>query len=329
MRSLGLRPGEWVTVRSEAEILATLDEDGTLDGLPFMPEMRRFCGRDLRVRSRADRTVADRLGYRRMEDAVHLADTHCDGAAHDGCGRRCSLYWKERWLRRVAGPRPDPRAPAVAVAGLVRLRVRQNDGAGYFCQASELARATSVLRLMKHADLHLSAFWNESSGPLDLVRSFAIHAWQRLGGSGDWSAPLSGTCVGPTPAVSLGLRPGERVRVKSRADILATLDARGTNRGMAFLREMFRFCGRRFTVLARAERIIECDAVAHPLKDTVILDGTVYNSLARLGIMREEHLLWHECWLERVEGPVPARAEPPANWGVTDKLGSPGRGKRM
>jgi len=293
MRSLGLRPGEWVTVRSEAEILATLDEDGTLDGLPFMPEMRRFCGRDLRVRSRADRTVADRLGYRRMEDAVHLADTHCDGAAHDGCGRRCSLYWKERWLRRVAGPRPDPRAPAVAVAGLVRLRVRQNDGAGYFCQATELARATSVLRLMKHADLHLSAFWNESSGPLDLVRSFAIHAWQRLGGSGDWSAPLSGTCVGPTPAVSLGLRPGERVRVKSRADIL------------------------------------ECDAVAHPLKDTVILDGTVYNSLARLGIMREEHLLWHECWLERVEGPVPARAEPPANWGVTDKLGSPGRGKRM
>jgi len=156
MRSLGLRPGEWVTVRSEAEILATLDEDGTLDGLPFMPEMRRFCGRDLRVRSRADRTVADRLGYRRMEDAVHLADTHCDGAAHDGCGRRCSLYWKERWLRRVAGPRPDPRAPAVAVAGLVRLRVRQNDGAGYFCQATELARATSVLRLMKHADLHLS-----------------------------------------------------------------------------------------------------------------------------------------------------------------------------
>jgi hypothetical protein len=301
MRSSRLRRGDWVTVRSEAEILATLDADGTLDGLPFMPEMRRFCGRDLRVRSRADRTIADRLGFRRMEDAVHLADTHCDGAEHDGCGRRCSLYWKERWLRRTAGPRPDPPAPAAAREGLVRLRVRQDDGVGYFCQATELAKATSVLRLMRHADLHLSAFWNESSPPLDLVRSFAIHAWQRLGGD-DGSAPLAGTCVGPTPAVSLGLRPGERVRVKSRADILATLDARGFNRGMAFLREMLRFCGRRFTVLARTERIIECDAGAHHLKDTVILDGTVYDSLARLGIMREEHLFWHECWLERVDG---------------------------
>jgi hypothetical protein len=237
-----------------------------------------------------------------MADAVHLGDSTCDGAAHGDCGRRCTLYWKERWLRRAVGPRRGP--PAPAVSRLVTLRVRQHDGQGHFCQATELDKATSVLRLLRHADLHLSAFWNEGSRPLDLVRSFAIHAWQRLGGGRDGSAPISGTCVGPTPVVSLGLRPGERVRVKSRADILATLDARGSNRGLAFLREMLRFCGRRFTVLARAERIIDVDAAAHPLKHTVILDGTVYDSLARLGIEREEHLFWHECWLERVDGPV-------------------------
>ena len=302
MRSLGLRPGEWVTVRSEAEILATLDEDGTLDGLPFMPEMRRFCGRDLRVRSRADRTVADRLGYRRMEDAVHLADAHCDGADHDGCGRRCSLYWKERWLRRAAGPRRASPAPTTALAGLVTLRVRQDDGRRYFCQATELAKATTLLRLLRHVDLHLSALWNESGRPIDLVRSFFIHARHRLGG--DWSR-LSGTCVGQTPAASLGLRPGERVRVKSAAEILATLNARGFNRGMEFTREMLRFCGRRFTVLARAERIIsDDDAVAHPLKDTVILDGAVYNYLGNLAVPREEYVFWHECWLERVSRPI-------------------------
>ena len=44
-----LRVGDVVEVRSAAEILATLDERGELDGLPFMPEMLRFCGRRLTV----------------------------------------------------------------------------------------------------------------------------------------------------------------------------------------------------------------------------------------------------------------------------------------
>jgi hypothetical protein len=43
-------------VRDAAEILATLDEHATLDGLPFMPEMLRFCGRSFRVHRRADKT---------------------------------------------------------------------------------------------------------------------------------------------------------------------------------------------------------------------------------------------------------------------------------
>jgi hypothetical protein len=31
--------GDWVEVRSKAEILSTLDENGRLEGLPFMPQM--------------------------------------------------------------------------------------------------------------------------------------------------------------------------------------------------------------------------------------------------------------------------------------------------
>ena len=42
---LNLRIGEIVEVRSPEEILATLDENGELDGLPFMPEMLAWCGR--------------------------------------------------------------------------------------------------------------------------------------------------------------------------------------------------------------------------------------------------------------------------------------------
>ena len=44
-----LRVGDIVEVRSEAEILATLDENGRLESLPFMPEMLALCGRRFRV----------------------------------------------------------------------------------------------------------------------------------------------------------------------------------------------------------------------------------------------------------------------------------------
>src|SRR5205823_5514963 len=43
------RAGDWVEVKSAEEILATLDEQGRLDGLPFMPEMLQYCGKRLQV----------------------------------------------------------------------------------------------------------------------------------------------------------------------------------------------------------------------------------------------------------------------------------------
>jgi len=46
-----LRPGDFVEVKAPAEILQTLDGEGTLDQLPFMPEMVEFCGRKFQVPS--------------------------------------------------------------------------------------------------------------------------------------------------------------------------------------------------------------------------------------------------------------------------------------
>ena len=43
------RRGEWAEVLSLDEIQATLDAEGQLDGLPFMPEMVKYCGRKFRV----------------------------------------------------------------------------------------------------------------------------------------------------------------------------------------------------------------------------------------------------------------------------------------
>jgi hypothetical protein len=59
--ALRLRVGDVVEVRSEGEILATLDENGELDAMPFMPEMLQFCGRRFRVDKVAVKTC-DTIG---------------------------------------------------------------------------------------------------------------------------------------------------------------------------------------------------------------------------------------------------------------------------
>src|SRR5262245_42606183 len=86
-QALDLRVGEVVEVRSESEILATLDERGELESLPFMPEMLQFCGRRFRVDKLAVKlcdTISS-TGLYRMRNAVHLAGVRCDGKAHGGC----------------------------------------------------------------------------------------------------------------------------------------------------------------------------------------------------------------------------------------------------
>jgi hypothetical protein len=105
-----LRAGEWIRVKSKQAILATLDKDGRLDGLPFMPEMFRHCGQQFTVGKRAHKTCdpPNGLQARRMLDAVHLEDVRCDGQAHGGCQAGCLVFWKEAWLEK-AGDASDCR----------------------------------------------------------------------------------------------------------------------------------------------------------------------------------------------------------------------------
>jgi hypothetical protein len=109
-----------------------------------------------------------------------------------------------------------------------------------------------------------------------------------------------------TPSATLGLRPGERVRVKPKAEILATLSTGQRNRGLWFDAEMVPFCGREFRVLRRVERIID-DRTGRMLElrgDCIILDGAVcggHLSRNRLFCPRSIYSYWREIWLERVE----------------------------
>lgn len=95
-------------VRSKDDILATLDEQSRLDGLPFQPEMFAFCGRHLRVSGVAHKTcdTIHKTGGRKMRDAVHPEGNRGDGSLHGGCQADCLFFWKTVWLRNDFGTQP-------------------------------------------------------------------------------------------------------------------------------------------------------------------------------------------------------------------------------
>src|SRR4051812_8784655 len=120
-QSARLRVRDWVEVRSEGEILRTLDDRGQLDGLPFMPEMLQFCGQNFQVYKRAHKTcdTVFPVRGRKLQRTVHL-DTRCDGSAHGGCQAGCLIFWREAWLKPLPREGADidlknratlPRAP--------------------------------------------------------------------------------------------------------------------------------------------------------------------------------------------------------------------------
>src|SRR2546430_16035113 len=114
-----LSGGDWVEVRSKEEILTTLDSNGQLDGMPFMPEMFAFCGKRFQVYKRAHKTcdTVFPVRGRRVDRAVHL-ETRCGGQAHGGCQAGGLIFWKEAWLRPLRRKSPhDARARVERCAG--------------------------------------------------------------------------------------------------------------------------------------------------------------------------------------------------------------------
>jgi len=324
---LNLRVGEIVEVRSKEEILRTLDENGRLDQLPFMPEMLKYCGKKFKVFKRADKTcdTIEKTGSRRMCDAVHLEETRCHGESHGGCEAGCLLFWKEAWLKRVesrnklAGSsnlRAVTTNPFVAETNLSdctegnlsRATVKRVDCdvEVFSCQATELLNATSPL-----------PWWNVgqylrdlTSGNVELgelIRAICIalfNAIQRYRRGRTYPFVPVPT-LRKTPTEALKLRAGEIVQVKTKEEIIATLDTRGKNRGLWFDVEMIRYCGGQFKVLRRVEKIIDekTGKIRHLPNDCIVLEGVTCRgtlSRERLFCPRNISPYWREIWLKRV-----------------------------
>jgi hypothetical protein len=307
-RSAHVRPGSYVQVRAAHEIEATLDDDGCLDGLPFMPEMARHCGSVHRVFKVVDKVIdiIQYTGLRRMSGAVTLEGLRCDGSAHANCQSGCHILWKLAWLRPASvsvgvatsvDVESNGRLAACLAPGTLGLKPDT-----YRCQATELYRATSYLHPWDPRQylVPLSSGNVTFADFLRVVSIDAFNAVQRLRNAAEFPY-WPGSRLEKTPTVDLGLQAGEWVRVRSKEEILQTLDGRNRNRGLWFDREMLRYCGRRFRVLKRVEQLIEekSGRLVRIKTPGVILDGvTVSGELYRFN-PQNEFLLWREVWLER------------------------------
>jgi hypothetical protein len=99
------------------------------------------------------------------------------------------------------------------------------------------------------------------------------------------------------------LRVGDWVEVRSKDEILRTLDASGQLDGMPFMPEMFAFCGKKFQVYKRAHKT--CDTV-FPVRGRRVADAvhleTRCDGSAHGGCQASCLLFWKMAWLKPAGG---------------------------
>jgi len=315
-----LRPGALVRVRSADAILATLDTRGELDGLPFMPEMLAFCGRTMKVAAVALK-ACDTIGqtnHHRMRNAVHLEEARCDGSGHGGCQAACLLYWKDVWLEPLDQPSPPAEGSSVrcskdALHAATRRSADEPDGEVYSCQATELLRAAPEELRWWDVRTYLRDVRSGNIGSRPMLRALGVMLVNKFQGfsrrflparlryHGGRMYPFIEGELERTPHELLGLQPGERVRVKSRQAIVATLDTKNRNRGLSFDCEMLRYCGQEVTVRDRVRRIID-EKTGKMLQfdnPCITLEGVTCRGDFHLYCPRAIYPYWREIWLER------------------------------
>jgi hypothetical protein len=305
----GLRRGDFVEVKTPEEILQTLGAEGALEHLPFMPEMLEFCGKRFSVSNRALTVCFSGPGSHRGflgNDVVTLDGLRCSGADHDGCQKACMIFWREAWLRKV-----DDRLlqSKLELGGNERLRARLKTLMGpkrYYCQASELSKATDPLLRLKRLQKYFAGLSAGNFNVLQMAKSLCIWLFWRI--RQIFLGVYARGTKNLTTEDSLNLQPGEWVEVKSMNSIIETLDERGLNRGLYFSPDMRLLCGQRRRVRGRIDKIIvDGTGVMRQLRNTVCLEdatcGCDYMGFGMGGCARCELTYWREIWLRRADGP--------------------------
>lgn len=301
-----LKQKDLVRVKSLKQIINTLDVDGCLDGLPFMPEMVEYCGKTYRISFKVEKTCVDNpvmyMGEFKNNDVYFLEDLRCSGANHNGCNRACRIFWKESWLEPISND--DSKCISYDLSHndeIVKnkLKTKKTDEI-YFCQSTQLRYATrpltskeKVFKLIKDVKI----------GTYDLINAtklLLLPVLRKLIRKIKDQHPHG--ILTKTPEGILNLQPGEIVEVKPLDEIVATLDKNGKNKGLSFEPDMKTFCGKQFKVRNRLDKmILEKNGKMIDVRNSVILEGVTCECyFAFGGCPRKEFQFWREIWLKRV-----------------------------
>ena len=278
-----------------------------------------------KVFQRAHKTC-DTIAYnwdspgRKLPDGIHL-NLRCDGKAYGGCQAACLIFWKEAWLKpvertRAAGSSPRDRHGGCSEADVERATRADDPKLGgeprYSCQATELLNFTTPLPwwdARQYVEDYTLGKCDARPDPARLylrgllLRDAGVQA-KDLGGRPAGSTIASKPCGAalpyprhrgtlpdgqPAPTATLNLQPGDFVRVKSYEEILATLNTKNMNRGMAFDGEMMPYCGRTFRVRGRVEKFIDekTGYMKRMKTPAVILEG----AFCRAPLQQSPHVL--------------------------------------
>jgi len=295
------RPGDWVEVRSLAEISATLDSEGKLRGLPFMHEMVQFCGKRFPVSKRAEKTCfAER--QRRLGNTVHLGDIRCEGTAHDGCQLGCLLFWRDEWLKAAPGPGPPVPPAAMSVhrgsyPNLVTRRTLPDGEVLYVCQATELGKLSTEIKMW-----NLTQYVREvCAGNLTFREVKQVIGW--FFSFLQWRVFKSTSKTETTPKFQAEpISPGDLVEVRSKKEILQTLTKRGYNFGLAFSAEMLMLCGKRYRVVNIVKKMIDENTgkMRFMQRTCVTLDSATCKGAFKC-CPRGNYHFWRNEWLKKIE----------------------------
>ena len=301
--------GDMVEVKSWAEIRASLDERGCLEGLPFMPEMTAMCGQRATV-FRCMHRVFDYRKSRRMrhmDGAVLLVAAPCDGAHHGGCQAACAIIWKAAWLRRLrvdgdAARRPAPSAPPVDAAAEVAKFAPP--GPPYVCQLTQIHAAS---RPIPPVSLRLFLLPLVSG---NVARAAFVVGWltrlfnelQQWRGGVEFPGFRHTSTKGAGPVhEEAPFSPGDAVVVRSASEIRATLDERSLHRGLYFEPDMSKHCGKRRRVQAEVGRLIDIVTGEMRVMKTpaYILQNVHFSGERQLFNSQCEPLFWRAAWLSK------------------------------
>jgi len=309
--------GDLVEIRSWPEIQETLDAQGCLEQLPFMPEMLAMCGK----RAYVFRCVHRIFDYRKsrkmrhMSGGVLLVGAVCDGSNHGGCNATCHTIWKAVWLRRVDRTKDATKAQvSSARSDLSKQASLMQFGTQtlcYTCQLTQLHAASepignrsfvNFLRPLIAGNVTPAAFF---VGWLTYIFNALQH--QRAGDSFPSFEPAT-QCVATNQEPSL--QAGDHVVVRSSSEIRATLNDQLVHRGMGFEVDMLKHCGRQYRVQTEVKRVIDIVTGEMRIMKTpaYILRDVHFSGERQLFNAQYEPLFWRAEWLQKAEGLPPGVA---------------------